>query len=474
MSTTMTMKLKKQRAFNGAVMLSALRASFIKLDPRTLVKNPVMFVVEIVSIITTVFCITSAYHLGIKSVAFDAQITLWLWVTLLFANFSEALAENRGKAQAEALRNTQQLAKAKVIKEKDSKTYETIPAINLKKGMLVLIQEGDIIPGDGDIIKGMATVDESAITGESEAVIRESGGDKCAVTAGTVVISDEIVVKISSSPGDSFLDRMINLVEGAKRQKTPNEIALTILLAGFTLIFIVAVGTIQAFAHYTSTSISIVILIALFVTLIPTTIAGLLSAVGISGMNRLLKVNILAKSGRAVEAAGDVDTLLLDKTGTITLGNRRADELLCLPGVQIEDLVKAAYLSSVGDDTIEGKSIIELIINKYELNPKDLQTKEVKFIPFSAYTRMSGINLGKTQIRKGATSAICEHIERLGGVSPSALLPLVEGVANKGGTPLVVSRGGRVLGVIYLKDIVKKGIRERFWSYVKWALEPSW
>jgi len=455
------MTMKKQSLFDWKIIRPAVGDAFKKLNPLELVKNPVMFCVEIVAILTTlIFIFDWAQHSS--ELDFTLQVAIWLWFTVLFGNFSEAVAEGRGKAQAEALRKTKQIASAKVLKNKDAKDYVLTDLDKLPQGALVLVEVGDIIPGDGDVIAGKAMVDESAITGESAPVVRESGGDKCGVTAGTQVISDSIIVKITSQPGDSFIDRMIRLVEGAKRKKTPNEIALTILLSGFTLIFIVATGSIAAFAKYAGMTVSLVVLIALFVTLIPTTISGLLSAIGISGMDRLMQVNVLAKSGRAVEAAGDIDTLLLDKTGTITLGNRHAVEFIPLPGVHIEDLAKAALLSSLSDETPEGRSIVDLAINQYQLNREDFAKIAAEYIPFSAYTAMSGVNVEGSEIRKGSVAAISNLVKEHQGVIPHEIDKIVEEISNHGGTPLVVSVNAEILGVLHLKDVVKPDIRKRF------------
>lgn len=436
-----------------------IKNAFKKLNPATLFRNPVMFIVEIGSILTTI--ITIMDFIG-KSAErnFDLQISIWLWFTILFANFAESLAEGRGKAQADALRKTRKDIKAKKLI--GNKT-EVVLGSTLKKGDIVLVEAGDIIPGDGEVIEGVASVDESAITGESAPVIRESGGDRSSVTAGTKVLSDWIKVKISSDPGESFLDKMISLVEGAKRQKTPNEIALTIMLIGLTIILLLATVTIEPYAIYSGTKISIPTLIALLVCLIPTTIGGLLSAIGIAGMDRLIKKNILAMSGRAVEAAGDVDVLLLDKTGTITFGNRMATEFIPAPGVTENELAMAAQMSSLSDETPEGRSIVVLAKDKYGIREHNLKELNVEFIPFTAKTRMSGININNNkEIRKGAIDAIENYVKEKGGNMPEEVLNAVKMIAQNGGTPLVVAENERVLGVIHLKDIVKGGIKERF------------
>ncbi|HVM77390.1 MAG TPA: potassium-transporting ATPase subunit KdpB [Stellaceae bacterium] len=459
-----------QSLLDRSLIVPAIWASFRKLDPRTLVKNPVMFVVEIVSVLTTIFfvrdLIVGAGTVVGTSPLFSGQIAAWLWFTVLFANFAEAVAEGRGKAQADTLRRTRTETKAKRLFGKDRARYEHVGAAALKPGDLVLVEQGDTIPSDGDVIEGIASVDESAITGESAPVIRESGGDRSAVTGGTRVISDWIVVRITSAQGHTFLDRMISLVEGAVRQKTPNEIALNILLAGMTLIFVFATVTIPSFASYAGGAVSMVVLIALFVTLIPTTIGALLSAIGIAGMDRLVRFNVLAMSGRAVEAAGDVDTLLLDKTGTITLGNRVASEFIALPGVTEAELADAAQLSSLSDETPEGRSIVVLAKEKYKLRGREMAGTNAKFIPFSAQTRMSGVDIDNHAIRKGAVDAILGHIrgrtQNPRMPAPAQLDQIVERISKSGGTPLAVAKDDRLLGVIHLKDIVKGGIRERF------------
>jgi potassium-transporting ATPase ATP-binding subunit len=438
------------------ILVPAIGQAFVKLDPRLMARNPVMFVVEIVATLTTVLLVRDIAahkaHLG-----FSIQINLWLWFTLLFANFAEAVAEGRGKAQADTLRRTRSDTPAKRLADQKAKIYSPVSAQRLERGDLVLVEAGEIIPSDGDVVEGVASVDESAITGESAPVIRESGGDRSAVTGGTRVLSDYIVVKITATRGSTFLDRMIALVEGAERQKTPNEIALNILLAGLTLIFVFAVATIPAFAAYAGGKLSVLVLVALFVTLIPTTIGALLSAIGIAGMDRLVRFNVLAMSGRAVEAAGDVDTLLLDKTGTITLGNRQATAFLPLDGVSEQELAEAALASSLSDETPEGRSIVTLARDRYGVKAEPLQAR---FVPFSASTRLSGIDAGGVSIRKGAVDALLAWAKA--GATDNALTAIADRVARTGGTPLAVAQDGRLLGVIHLKDIVKGGIRERF------------
>ena len=447
------------------IISRAIVDSFRKLDPRTLVKNPVIFVTEVVAALTTVL-LARDIATGGALVGFTTQIVGWLWFTVLFANFAEAVAEGRGKAQAEALRRTRTETKAKKLRGAGTRAYEEISALALKQGDLVLVEAGDNVPSDGDVVEGVASVDESAITGESAPVIRESGGDRSAVTGGTRVLSDWIVVQITAAPGSTFLDRMIALVEGAVRQKTPNEIALNILLAGMTIIFVFSVVTIPSFANYAGGAVSVVVLVALFVCLIPTTIGGLLSAIGIAGMDRLVKFNVLAMSGRAVEAAGDVDTLLLDKTGTITLGNRQATEIIALPGVSDAELADAAQLASFSDETPEGRSIVVLVKEKYGLRGREMAPLQATFIKFSAQTRMSGIDLEGSMIRKGAVDAVMAHVRKLNGNPnmpfPDELAQATDKIARAGGTPLAVAKDGKILGIIHLKDIVKGGIRERF------------
>ncbi|MBN9571742.1 MAG: potassium-transporting ATPase subunit KdpB, partial [Alphaproteobacteria bacterium] len=458
------------------LILPALWQAIRKLNPRAMVRNPVMFVVEVVTVLTTILFLRDL-AMGRGGQLFSFQINLWLWFTLLFANFAEAIAEGRGKAQADTLRRMKIDLEAKLMPGPELKVWRKVPAAQLERGDFVLVEAGDLIPSDGEVVEGVASVNEAAITGESAPVIRESGGDRSVVTGGTRVLSDWIVVKITASKGNTFLDRMIALVEGAERQKTPNEIALNILLAGMTLIFVFAVAAIPGFVHYAGGTISILVLVALFVTLIPTTIGALLSAIGIAGMDRLVRFNVLAVSGRAVEAAGDVDILLLDKTGTITLGNRQASAFLPLPGVEERDLAEAAQLASLSDETPEGRSIVVLAKDKYGLRGQEFASHETHFVPFTAATRISGIDLNGTIIRKGAADAVLCHVrtlkgfpesknpvaaaaETLGPETARSFLALVERIAKSGGTPLAVARNDRVLGLIHLKDVVKGGIRE--------------
>jgi K+-transporting ATPase ATPase B chain len=458
----MTTNGRKISLLEPSIVVPAIGDSFRKLDPRTLIRNPVMFAVEIVAAAATLLFLRDLFT-GSGASAFTGQISAWLWFTVLFANFSEAVAEGRGKAQAATLRKMRSDTVAKVLlqPDKDSTIFENVRASDLQAGQVVFVEAGDLIPGDGEIIEGVATVNESAITGESAPVIRESGGDRSAVTGGTTVLSDWIKVRITATPGSSFLDRMIALVEGAQRQKTPNEIALNILLAGMTLIFLFAVVTIPSFAKYAGGAISGVVLIALFVTLIPTTIGALLSAIGIAGMDRLVRFNVMAMSGRAVEAAGDVDTLLLDKTGTITLGNRQATAFLPLPGVSDRELADAAQLASLSDDTPEGRSVVVLAKEKFGLRGRDMAPLHATFIPFTAQTRMSGVDVAGSSIRKGAVDSVVEYVQGK-QPAPRELTAIAEGIAKSGGTPLAVAKDRRLLGVIHLKDIVKGGIRERF------------
>ncbi len=442
------------------IITNALVGSVKKLDPCTMLKNPVMFVVETGAVFLTLKLIANLAN-GTANFAFELQITLWLWFTVLFANFAEAMAEGRGKAQADTLRKARTETSATRLKTDGSK--EIVAATRLRKDDIVLVEAGEFIPGDGEVVEGVAAVDESAITGESAPVIRESGGDRSAVTGGTRVLSDWLKIRITSNPGETFIDRMIALVEGAARQKTPNEIALNILLAGLTIIFLLAVVTLQPFAIYSGAAQTIFVLISLLVCLIPTTIGGLLSAIGIAGMDRLVQHNVLAMSGRAVEAAGDVNTLLLDKTGTITLGNRQASEFIALKGVSVETLADAAQLSSLSDETPEGRSIVVLAREKYGVNGSEQLAANAEFIPFTANTRMSGVNLNGREIRKGAVDAIEKYAANGSGKQYSAeLREIVERIAKAGGTPLVVADNKQPLGVIYLKDIVKSGMRERF------------
>lgn len=449
--------------WDGKIITQALVDSIKKLDPRLMLKNPVMFVVEAGAAFLTVKLFLSLIGGGDSGgFGFEIQITLWLWFTVLFANFAEAMAEGRGKAQADTLRKAKTETSAKRLKSTGE--TEIVAAPDLRKGDVVLVEAGDFIPGDGEVIEGVASVDESAITGESAPVIRESGGDRSAVTGGTRVLSDWIKVRISSNPGETFIDRMIALVEGAARQKTPNEIALNILLAGLTIIFLLAVVTLQPLAIYSNAAQTIFVLISLLVCLIPTTIGGLLSAIGIAGMDRLIQHNVLAMSGRAVEAAGDVNTLLLDKTGTITLGNRQASEFITLKGVDEKTLADAAQLSSLADETPEGRSIVVLAKEKYGLRGREIHelATSTEFIPFTAQTRMSGVNFDGREIRKGAVDAIERYVDGKGSQTSAELRAVVERIAKAGGTPLVVADNRKPLGVIYLKDIVKGGMRERF------------
>ena len=435
-----------------------------QVEPITLAKNPVMFVVEIGAALTTLFLIRDLFT-GAAGVGFSVQISLWLWFTVLFANFAEAMAEARGKAQADALRKTKTDALAKRVASNGK--IEEVTASALRSGDVVLCDAGELIPGDGEVIEGIATVDESVITGESAPVIRESGGDRSAVTGGTKVLSDRIKIRITSNPGETFLDRMIALVEGAERQKTPNEIALNILIAGLTLIFLLAVITLQPYSAFTVAQVgsgqipSVAVLVSLLVCLIPTTIGGLLSAIGIAGMDRVMQHNVLAMSGKAVEAAGDVNSLLLDKTGTITLGNRQAVEFVTARGVTEEELADAAQLSSLADETPEGRSVVVLAKQKYGLRGRHIPEHEATFIAFSAYTRMSGVDLEGRQLRKGATEAICKFAEERGGDIPANFQEISDRISRSGGTPLAVADGSRLLGLIHLKDIVKGGMKER-------------
>ncbi len=478
-TSTMRKRMPVSALADLKIIGPAIGFAFRKLDPRVLVKNPVMFVVEIVTALTTVLFLRDLV-VGGADLGFTFQIILWLWFTLLFANFAEAVAEGRGKAQADALRQTRTETMAKrLLQPDDRERHETVPADLLQPGDLVLVEAGGVIPGDGEVIEGMASVNEAAITGESAPVIRESGGDRSAVTGGTTVISDRIVVRITSAKGSSFLDRMIALVEGAQRHKTPNEVALNVLLAGMTIIFVIATATIPAFVTYAGGAVPVVVVVALFVTLIPTTIGALLSAIGIAGMDRLVRFNVLAMSGRAVEAAGDVDTLLLDKTGTITLGNRQATEFRPMHGVSEQELADAAQLASLADETPEGRSIVVLAKEKYGIRGRDLAELHANFFPFTAHSRMSGVEVNGSWIRKGAVDAILNHLNAspatanpagivrpqqpaLGADAVREINAIAEAVAKSGGTPLAVARDGRLLGIVHLKDIVKGGIRERF------------
>jgi len=457
----MAPKTKQRSLFDPQIVRHAAIESLTKLDPRLVAKNPVMFVVEVGSVLTTLLWLRDriVHPAGAAPGWFTLTVSVWLWFTVVFANFAEAVAEGRGKAQAETLRRMRrEIGARKLVNGRE----ESVPASSLRKGDTVVVEAGQIIPGDGEIIEGIASVDESAITGESAPVIRESGGDRSAVTGGTRVLSDRIVVRISVDPGESFLDRMIALVEGAARQKTPNEIALHILLVGLTLVFLFACVTLVPIARYSSIGLSATAVVALLVCLIPTTIGGLLSAIGIAGMDRLLGKNVLAMSGRAVEAAGDVDTLLLDKTGTITLGNRMATELFPAPAVKVEDLADAAQLASLADETPEGRSIVVLAKERYGLRGREVREAEHHFIPFTAQTRMSGVDMGGRVIRKGAVDAVAKHVIGLGGAMPREMTQAADRIGDSGGTPLAVSDGPRVLGIVHLKDVVKGGIKERF------------
>lgn len=461
---------KSASILDARILVPALGDAFRKLDPRSLARNPVMFVVAVVSALTTILFLKDLVTGG-ASLGFSFQIVVWLWFTVLFANFAEAVAEGRGKAQAESLRRTRTETQAKLLSGDDRTKFKLVPGTGLKVGDVVIVEAGDIIPSDGEVIEGVASVNEAAITGESAPVIRESGGDRSAVTGGTQVLSDWIRVRITAAAGSTFIDRMIALVEGAERQKTPNEIALNILLAGMTLIFVLATATIPSFASYAGGYIPVIVLVALFVTLIPTTIGALLSAIGIAGMDRLVRFNVLAMSGRAVEAAGDVDTLLLDKTGTITLGNRQATEFRPVRGVSEKDLADAAQLASLADETPEGRSIVVLAKEKYGIRARDMASLHANFIPFTAQSRMSGVDAEGSSIRKGAVDAVLKHVDlgtvatgspRASGETAREIQAIADEIAKAGGTPLAVVKDGRLLGVVHLKDIVKGGIRERF------------
>src|SRR6201985_50185 len=455
--------------FDPALLRPAIVDSFKKLTPRTQFRNPVMFCVYVGSILTTILWIAALGGQAEAPAGFILAVTLWLWFTVLFANFAEALAEGRSKAQAAALRGLKQAVLAKrLAPPPEHARHSTVRADQLRKGDVVLVETGDYIPADGEVIEGAASVDESAITGESAPVIRESGGDFSAVTGGTRLLSDWIVVRVTVNPGETFIDRMIAMVENAKRQKTPNEIALTILLVALTIVFLFATATLLPYSLYSvavakvGTPITITALIALLVCLIPTTIGGLLSAIGVAGMSRMMQANVIATSGRAVEAAGDVDVLLLDKTGTITLGNRQAAAFIPASGVTEEELASAAQLASLADETPHGRSVVVRAKQRFNLRERDLRSLAATFVPFSAHTRMSGVDIGERQVRKGAPATIQKHIEALGQVFPKSILTTVQEVARRGSTPLLVSDGTRVLGIIELKDIVKGGIKERF------------
>ncbi|AXW86451.1 potassium-transporting ATPase subunit B [Lonsdalea britannica] len=442
---------------------AALVESFRKLDPRMQYRNPVMFVVFLGSILATLLAVGVGMDWLTGELTFTAAISLWLWFTVLFANYAEALAEGRSKAQAESLKGIKRTSWAKKLAEpKHDAPHQQVAAESLRKGDWVRVEAGDIIPCDGEVLAGCASVDESAITGESAPVIREAGGDFASVTGGTRILSDWLVIQCSVNPGETFLDRMIAMVEGAKRRKTPNEIALSILLIALTIVFLLATATLYPFSAWSGSPVSVIVLVALLVCLIPTTIGALLSAIGIAGMSRMLAANVIATSGRAVEAAGDVDVLLLDKTGTITLGNRQASQFLPAPGITENALANAAQLASLADETPEGRSIVVLAKQKFNLRERDLQSLNATFIPFTAQTRMSGVNIGPKMLRKGAADAIRRHVESQGGQFPAAVNVLVESVARSGGTPLIVAENNAVMGVVALKDIVKGGIRERF------------
>lgn len=465
----MSDKPKSRPLFDARIVNRAMIDSFKKLDPRVQIRNPVMFVVLVGSVLTTMLFLQAWLGKGEAPAGFILAISLWLWFTVLFANFAEAMAEGRGKAQADSLRRARRDIKAKKLAEaRREADFSLVSATALRKGDVVLVEAGEAIPADGEVVAGIASVDESAITGESAPVIRESGGDRSAVTGGTKVLSDWLIVRITANPGEAFLDRMIALVEGAKRQKTPNEIALNILLAALTIVFLLATVTLLPFSIYSVESagqgspITVTVLVALLVCLIPTTIGGLLSAIGIAGMDRMIQANVIATSGRAVEAAGDVDVLLLDKTGTITLGNRQATAFLPAAGVSAETLADAAQLASLSDETPEGRSIMVLAKEKYRLRERDIHALGATFVPFTAQTRMSGVNLDGRQIRKGAAEAIEQYVQSRGGEFPMEVKTTVESIAKNGGTPLVVADAAKVLGVIELKDIVKRGIKERF------------
>ena len=466
----MNSKSKKRSLFEPSIVKKALWDSVRKLNPIYQIKNPVMFVVEVGSVLTSLLFFHAVFTgKGEASPSFILQISIWLWITVLFANFAESMAEGRGKAQADSLRKTRRDVMAKRLAKPDPQADVTqVSSAQLKKGDVVLVEAGDIVPMDGEIVEGVASVNESAVTGESAPVIRESGGDRSAVTGGTTVLSDWLVVRITTSPGETFLDRMISMVEGAKRQKTPNEIALDILLAGMTIIFLLVCVTLLPYSLFgvraagQGTPITITVLVALLVCLIPTTIGGLLSAIGIAGMDRMIQANVIAMSGRAVEAAGDVDVLLLDKTGTITLGNRQATEFIPAPGVHVGALADAAQLASLADETPEGRSIVVLAKEKYDLRARDIHSIGAVFVPFTAQTRMSGVNFDHREIRKGAADAVEQYVKKQGGTFPLDVRSIVDDIAKLGATPLVVAEGNKVLGVIRLNDIVKGGIKERF------------
>jgi potassium-transporting ATPase ATP-binding subunit len=465
----MNRKTQTHSLFEGALLRQAVADAFVKLHPLHMMRRPVMFVVEVGSVMTSALCFHALFGRGQESPGFILAVSIWLWITVLFGNFAEAMAEGRGKAQAKALRNTRKDVLAKRLSGPDAGANRVlIPGSQLGKGDYVLVEAGDFIPGDGEVVAGVASVDESAITGESAPVIRESGGDRSAVTGGTRVLSDWLVIRVTSSPGETFLDRMIAMVEGARRQKTPNEIALDIFLAGLTIIFLLATVTLLPFSLFSvraagqGSPVTITVLVALLVCLIPTTIGGLLSAIGIAGMDRMIQANVIALSGRAVEAAGDVDVLLLDKTGTITLGNREATSFLPAAGVDGKTLADAAQLASLADETPEGRSIVVLAKKNFGLRERDIKALGARFIPFTAKTRMSGVDLDGRQIRKGAADAMEAYVTIQGGTFPPEIRSIVDDISRGGGTPLVVADGDQALGVIQLADIVKGGIRERF------------
>ena len=457
----MSTKTKPLGLFDGAILGRAASDAFRKLDPRQLARNPVIFVTEVVSLVVTILFVRDLVT-GNGVALFSGQIAAWLWFTVLFANFAEAVAEGRGKAQADTLRRMRSDTSAKRLVDAASRQYQTVNALDLKLGDVVLVEAGDLIPSDGEVIEGLASINESAITGESAPVIRESGGDRSAVTGGTTVLSDWVKVKITAAPGSTFLDRMIALVEGAERQKTPNEIALSILLSGLTLIFLIVCVTLWCLAGYSGTVLTVTVLIALLVCLIPTTIGGLLSAIGIAGMDRLIRFNVVATSGRAVEAAGDVDTLLLDKTGTITYGNRMASEFIAVPGVSERELAETALLASLADETPEGRSIVAFARSKYNLPEQDKLAEGMTFVEFTAHTRMSGVDFGARTIRKGAVDAILRFAGISMNTAPAPFRQAVDRIARTGGTPLAVAEDGRLIGLIHLKDTVKPDIRDRF------------
>ena len=464
----MSISTRQSVQIDWPLVREAAWMSVLKLDPRVQIRNPVMFSVWLGSVLTTILFFQALFATGEEPVGFVLAITIWLWFTVLFANFAEALAEGRGKAQAATLRKSRQNVIAHRLTDKSGRQSVEVPAADLKQGDIVIVKAGEMIPGDGDVIEGVASVDESAITGESAPVVRESGGDRSAVTGGTRVVSDWLIISITMLPGESFLDRMIAMVEGAKRQKTPNEIALSILLSALTIIFLLVTATLLPYSIYSvatagqGKAITVTVLVALFVCLIPTTIGALLSAIGIAGMNRLSLTNVIAMSGRAVEAAGDIDVLLLDKTGTITLGNRQATSFLPAPGIDKAALADAAQLASLADETPEGRSIVVLAKKEFGLRGREIEKLQAKFIPFAARTRMSGVDLEDREIRKGAADSIASYVEQYGGQFPAEVRASVDRIAKEGGTPLVVAERDRVLGVIQLKDIVKGGIKERF------------